>query len=87
MPTTKNPVLVAIGNQIRARRRERGYAQEAFAAQAGIDRSYYGAIERGERNLTALNLVKIALTLDVEVGELFPRRETLTGLPDASERS
>ncbi|MDY0043021.1 MAG: helix-turn-helix transcriptional regulator, partial [Desulforhabdus sp.] len=49
-----------------------GYSQEAFAAESGLDRSYYGGIERGERNVAALNLVQIAKILGVEVGELFP---------------
>jgi len=38
----------------------------------GLDRSYYGGIERGERNLSSLNLIRIASTLQREVGDLFP---------------
>ncbi len=43
----------------------------------GIARSYYGGIERGENNVAALNLMRIALALGVEVGELFPNKQTL----------
>ncbi|NIT59301.1 MAG: helix-turn-helix domain-containing protein [Aliifodinibius sp.] len=46
-------MLVKLGGHIRQLRREKGYSQEGFAAAAGIDRSYMGAIERGERNITS----------------------------------
>jgi transcriptional regulator with XRE-family HTH domain len=49
MPPKKSAANIALGNAIRAARRERGYTQESFAAHADIDRSYYGAIERGGR--------------------------------------
>lgn len=68
----KHPQLVAIGRQIRQLREERGYSQEGFAAEVGLDRAYYGGVERGERNVAALNLIKIASALEVELGELFP---------------
>ena len=78
----KNAALVALGNQIRKVREGRGISQEDFAAKAGIDRSYYGSVERGERNVAALNLMRIAVALEVEVGELFPRAQVFVGLPE-----
>ena len=69
----KNRKLFLIGKQIRRLREEKGISQEEFAALAGLDRAYYGGIERGERNMAALNLIKIAVALDVEVGDLFPK--------------
>lgn len=75
-----NAQLVEIGKTIRKLRMERGYSQEAFASEAGLDRAYFGGIERGERNLAALNLVLIASTLEVEVGELFPPIKKLNRL-------
>ena len=72
--------LVALGRQIRKVRQERGISQEDFAAMAGIARSYYGGIERGKNNVAALNLMRIALALDVEVGVLFPDKDTLAEL-------
>lgn len=66
-----------LGEQIRRVRSEKGFSQEEFAYKAGLDRSYYGGVERGERNISALNLIQIAVTLNVEVGELFPRAEEL----------
>ena len=68
----KDRKLVLLGQRIRRLREERNLSQEEFAAQADIDRAYYGGIERGERNVAALNLIKIADALGAEVGELFP---------------
>ena len=68
IPAAKNPQLVALGERIRALRRERSISQEDFAARVGLDRSYYGG---GERNVAALNLIRIAAALGVEVGALF----------------
>jgi transcriptional regulator with XRE-family HTH domain len=68
----KDPRLLKIGRQIRKLRERAGYSQEAFATEAGLDRAYYGGVERGERNISSLNLILIAATLKVEVGELFP---------------
>ena len=69
----RHAALVALGQQIRKVRQERGVSQEDFAAKAGLGRSYYGGVERGERNIAALNLMRIAFALEVEAGELFPR--------------
>lgn len=63
--------LVVLGNRLRTLRAERGWSQEGFAHHCGLDRAYYGGIERGERNVAALNLLRIARALDVNVGELF----------------
>ena len=68
----KNPKLALLGQQIRRLREGKGLSQEEFAGLAGIDRAYYGGIERGERNVAALNLIKIADALKVDAGELFP---------------
>jgi transcriptional regulator with XRE-family HTH domain len=68
----KQRVLVEIGERIRFHRKQRDLSQEKVAELAGLDRAYYGGVERGERNVSAQNLVKIALALKVEVGELFP---------------
>ena len=77
---SKDPLLVALGAKIRTIRQAKGFSQEAFAAEAGLGRSYYGGIERGERNVAALNLMHIAKILDVEVGELFPPLQELQKL-------
>jgi transcriptional regulator with XRE-family HTH domain len=68
----RNRQLLLVGRQIRKLREAKEISQEEFASLANLDRAYYGGIERGERNLATLNLIKIAAALDVEVGDLFP---------------
>jgi transcriptional regulator with XRE-family HTH domain len=74
----KDQLLVAIGARIRALRMAKGFSHEGFAAAAGLDRAYYGGIERGERNVSIRNLVRIAATMGVEIGELFPPIQELS---------
>lgn len=64
-------ILIKLGNAIRERRKAKGWSQEELAFQAGLDRTYIGSIERGERNIAALNLVKIANVLGVKAAELL----------------
>jgi transcriptional regulator with XRE-family HTH domain len=66
-------VQEAIGQAIRTARTEQGHTQEAFALKAEIDRSYMGAIERGEFNLTVNTLLKIAAGLGMSVSQLLAR--------------
>ena len=84
MKTARHPALVALGQQIRKIRRERGISQEGFAAEAGLGRSYYGGVERGDHNIAALNLMRIAAALKVEVGELFPKAQVFRDLLNES---
>jgi transcriptional regulator with XRE-family HTH domain len=56
---------------VRARRKAVGMSQEALADAAGIDRSHMGKIERGERNLTLLNVIKIASALHGRASDLL----------------
>ncbi|MHB8192629.1 MAG: helix-turn-helix domain-containing protein [Bellilinea sp.] len=74
----KNTKLVAVGERIRSLRLEKGLTQEEFALLVGLDRSYFGGVERGERNISVLNLIKIAQALDKEIGDLFPPMSQLT---------
>ena len=80
----KRAAVVAVGQQIRRVREVRGFSQENFAVMAGLGRAHYGGIERGEHNISALNLMRIAAALHVEVGELFPARDVFTPLLDKS---
>ncbi len=73
------PASRALGIAIRAARTARDFSQEAFAAHAGIDRSYFGAIERGEFNITIDTLRTIAAGLDVPAWTLLQSSEA----PDA----
>lgn len=61
----------AVGENLRAYRRERGLSQEAFADLVGVHRTYMGGLERGERNLTLKSLERIAEQLRIEPFELL----------------
>ena len=74
----KHPALIKVGKRIRDLRKTKGFSQEGFAYEVGLDRTYMGSVERGERNIAAINLIRIAKVLKVEVGELFPLARTLS---------
>jgi transcriptional regulator with XRE-family HTH domain len=63
--------LVAIGAAIRARRLTQCISQEQLAHLAGIDRSHMGKIERGERNVSVMNLIRICSALQTRASELL----------------
>jgi transcriptional regulator with XRE-family HTH domain len=67
----RDDILVRFGQRVRALRQQQGYSQEGFAAECGLDRTYMGGIERGERNLALRNIELIALTLKVSLSELM----------------
>ena len=62
------------GRRIRELRTEKGLSQEALALVCGLDRTYIGGIERGERNVSLINIEKIAAALGIPVRELFRPR-------------
>jgi len=62
--------LKQFGETIRETRRQRQLSQEEFAEKCGLHRTYIGGIERGERNVSLLNIIKMAQALDVSVAEL-----------------
>ena len=64
-------MLVALGAEIRRTRAGIGLSQEALAVDAGLDRSYVGGIERGEHNITIMNITKIADALMVKPSKLL----------------
>jgi transcriptional regulator with XRE-family HTH domain len=69
--STEKDILFSFGIRIRMLRKEKGLSQEAFADIAGLDRSYVGGVERGERNVSLINVRKFANALEVSVEELF----------------
>ena len=64
-------LLQQIGNRIRTIRSEVGLSQEKLAFASGLDRSYVGSVERGERNIAVINLSKIAVALKISLSDLL----------------
>jgi transcriptional regulator with XRE-family HTH domain len=78
-------VIVTLGKRIRELRRLTGLSQERFAAAAGLDRTYYAGIERGERNPSVKQLAKISAALGVPIGALFTVSEQESETGDISQ--
>ncbi|HBI42089.1 MAG TPA: transcriptional regulator [Planctomycetales bacterium] len=67
----ESDVKVLFGTRVRQLRKARGWSQENFAHEVGLDRSYMGGVERGERNVSLENICLIARALVVPPAELF----------------
>lgn len=70
MPQPLSPATAALGQRVRSRRQELGLSQEGLAAQSGLHWTFIGQVERGQRNLSLHNLLKVAASLGVDPGEL-----------------
>lgn len=68
---TKEKIKKTFGDRVRLLRNERGISQEQLALACGLDRTYIGGVERGERNISLINIYKIAEALGASVGDLF----------------
>ncbi len=64
-------LLTLLGQKIRAERVSKGWSQEELAEKAGLHRTYIGMIERAEKNLTVVNLNRIAVALDLSIRDLL----------------
>lgn len=60
------------GERLRSIRQEKDLSQEALASMCELDRTYIGGIERGERNISLINICKIAYALGISPKELMP---------------
>ncbi len=67
----KEDILIKFGNKIRDERLKNNLSQEAFADKVGVHRTYIGMIERAEKNITLLNIKKLADGLGISVSELM----------------
>lgn len=68
---TNSEILVQFGKRVRKLRKEKGFSQEELAHRAGLHRTYIGMIERAEKNITLVNIEKIAESLDTKINKLF----------------
>lgn len=62
----------ALGDKLRELRHQQGLSQEKLALACELDRTYIGGVERGERNISLINIYKIAAALRLAPGDLLP---------------
>ncbi len=67
-------VQAQFGERLRGVRQERGISQEKLAELAGLHRTYVSSIERGERNVSLVNIERLADALGVTMAELMPEQ-------------
>lgn len=65
-------VQIRFGDRLREIRRKKGISQEKLADLAGLHRTYVSGVERGERNISLLNIERLAIALDVAMPDLMP---------------
>ena len=68
---SKQNILIKFGERVREIRKEKGLSQEELAHKADLHRTYIGMIERAEKNITLVNIEKIANALEVEIANLI----------------
>ena len=71
MDKRANKIQKAFGKRVRELRKRKELSQEALALACNLDRTYIGGVERGERNISLVNIHTISVALDVHVRELF----------------
>lgn len=71
----KQKLLNQFGKVIQELRINIGYSQEKLGEKANLHRTYIGMIERGEKNISLLNIKKIASALNISLVELFKKLE------------
>ena len=64
-------VKTTFGQRVRALRKRAGLSQEQLALKCGLDRTYIGGVERGERNISIVNIEKIARAMHLSPKDLF----------------
>jgi transcriptional regulator with XRE-family HTH domain len=67
----KSKVLIKFGERVREVRIQRGLSQEKLAHLADVHRTYIGMIERAEKNITLINIEKVANALEISINELL----------------
>lgn len=69
-------ILKDFGDTVREFRKQKNLSQEELADKAGLHRTYIGMIERAEKNITLLNIEKLAIALNVNIKQLFNGKKT-----------
>ena len=71
-----SPLLARLGQAFRKHREALGYSQESFADHIGMHRTYYSAIERGEKNLQIDTLQRLSVGLETTLWQCFKEAES-----------
>ena len=71
MKIDDNKAKKQLGSVIRKKREELDYSQEEFAHHCGVHRTYMGAIERGERNISLMNIISVSNALNMKPSKLL----------------
>lgn len=69
----ESEILKVFGEKVRQLRKQKDISQEELAHRADLHRTYIGMIERAEKNITLLNIEKIAIALNVSISDLLKR--------------
>jgi transcriptional regulator with XRE-family HTH domain len=69
--SSKEEILVRFGERVRDLRKLKNLSQEQLAFKADLHRTYIGMIERAEKNITLINIQKIANALEINIDELL----------------
>ena len=75
----KTPRQRLFGDRVRARRLELNLSQETLALRSGVNRSYIGSLEAGERNPSLENICRLAKALKVDAADLVRGAQAKTG--------
>lgn len=75
--------LTAFGQAVREARDARGVSQDQLSLEGGGDRAFVSALERGQRNPTLANLLRVCRALKVRPSDVFRRWEELIGWKDS----
>lgn len=81
------PLRQRLGRTVRRLRLAAGYSQEAFADHVGVHRTYMGAVERGEVNISLDNIERLAGKLGMTAGQLLSSADDNAGVPAEQRNS
>lgn len=73
----KKELLIELGKNIKNLRTSRGYTQQEFALKYNFGVAWLGRVERGEKNISSITLMKICLAFNVEINQIFPEKSYL----------
>jgi transcriptional regulator with XRE-family HTH domain len=71
--TMKDRILRQFGDNVKRLRKKKGWSQEELAKRAGLHRTYIGSIERSERNVSLINIERIAKALSLRIRDLIDK--------------